>query len=444
MDLLFKLLILLTPVPITWFVYRFLRGQEEKSDDIEANFSNRVKIRIVGVIASYLGVLSLVIFSFFPSLFGFDLKNEATQWNFVIKYQRSKDPNSPIQERSGSIIAGNKAGPSKKIRGLFYTENDISLADERWESDGFIDNETFYIPVALPNVTSKVVGLGSWNREKGRAELRVFSLFQANSHSEPVYGVMTLEKRYPWLLVLLLSLVPLVIIFPLSKVGTLLHNFIDADIKLPIWDGSIKAKLGGATAAYFICFGACYLLFFEGVPQSLATELEMQEQVANRYQGAWYYRLFHAGSSGAVEYAGRINIDTTPEHLNVRGRMTKLWLSRASEYNCYETVQIDKSKLEARNDYEPEYHWTSETTAIVGNTLVTVYKFVGANNENRGVLFATIFDEKSKEGRWSYYDLSDWRPDSWFINNGFIEAFRPEQKNVGAECKRFVLDIGNA
>ena len=219
----------------------------------------------------------------------------------------------------------------------------------------------------------------------------------------------------------------------------------DADFKLPIWDGSIQVKLGGASAAYIVCFSVCYIIFFEGVPKSLATEIKNQEQILKRYNGEWYYRLFHTGGGGYVEYSGQININANVDDLNAHGRMTKLWLSKELEYNCYETVLIEKSKLLLRNDYEPEYHWDSETIALVGNTLVIVYKFVGANNENRGVMFSTLFDEKSTEGRLSYYDLSDWRPDSWFINNGFIEAFRPESndKNITTECKQYVQDIEN-
>ena len=128
-------------------------------------------------------------------MFGVDLKNENIKWNFVIQYQESEDSNSKIWKRSGSFIANNKAGASKKIRGKFDKEQDISLADERWESDGFMGDETFYIPIALPNITSKVVGLGSWNRIEGNAELRVFSLFQLGKAQAPVYGVMTAVKR---------------------------------------------------------------------------------------------------------------------------------------------------------------------------------------------------------------------------------------------------------
>ena len=444
MDIIFKLLVLITPVPVTWFVYRFLREKSKNSDDIQANFSRKIKIRAVGVIASYLAVLSLMVFSFYPSLIGLELKNESEKWDFVIQYQLSSDSNSPKKERSGYLIASNKASGSKVIKGFYKEESDVSLADHRWVSDGFMDNKTFYIPLKLPNISANIVGLGSWNQSEGRAELKIFSLFQEDRNPYPVYGVMILEKRYPWLLLLLMPIVPLLVLFPLSKVGTLVHNFIDADIKLPIWDGSIKAKLSGASAAYLVCFAMSYLVFFEGVPESLSEEIEEQSENLQLYQGKWYYRLFHAGGSGKVEYTGQINIDTKLRDANVKGRMTKTWLSETTKYNCYSSAKINKEKMTRRNDFEPEYHWASESSMLVGNSLITVYKFIGANNENKGVLFSNIFDEHSKESRWSYYDLSDWRPDRWFINNGFIEAFRPTDKDYGDECRDFALKYDDA
>lgn len=444
MDILFKFLILFAPVPVTWFVYRFLQKKGSDNNDLQANLAGSFRIRVIGVIASYLAVFGLVVFSFYPSFLGFELKNETEKWEFVIKYQLSADSISSVIERKGYFFAKNKGNGVKTIKGFYDRYDGISLADERWTADGYMDNDTFYIPIKLPNVRANVVGLGAWNRDEGRAELKVFSLFQENKQFDPVYGVMSLERRYPWLLLLLMPVMPLVILFPLSKVGTLIHNFIDADFKLPVWDGSIKGKLGGASAAYIICFSVGYLIFFEGVPETLSKEIEKQNKVSNLYQGEWYYRLFHAGSDGAVEYTGQIEFSVEQFKVNAKGRMTKTWLSDSTEYNCYTTASINKTKMAQRNDFEPEYHWIGESTMLVGNTLITVYKFVGANNENKGVLFSTVFDSSSKESRWSYYDLSDWRPDKWFINNGFIEAFRPTENNYGGECKQLALHFENS
>lgn len=203
----------------------------------------------------------------------------------------------------------------------------------------------------------------------------------------------------------------------------------------------LRFKTSGLTAIYLAVSAICYIIFFDGLPKSIASDLQTQNKHMNRFDNRWYYKLFHTGGR-FVEYAARMDIDAKKnDAIRVAGRMTKLWLSKHEDFNCYERQVESTSQMSKYSDSEPEYRWKSDVAAVVDGVLVVIYRFVGAKDDNPGVLFASLLDGET-EARWGFYDFSQWRSDEWFINSGFISVFRPnEDSSYESQCRKMINEF---
>jgi hypothetical protein len=430
-DLLFKLVMLLVPLPAVLVLYRYIGDESQNEAAAEGVFGGIVKCRLAGVLVAYLAIEVAIIFSFFPSFIDVKISNEVQKYEFSVEY-RIEDEQKRVLEHRGTLISKSHGGGTRVFDGRFDEAKNLNYNERSWSSEGFLQADMFFIPFYLPNVRQQVMASGSWDRTTATAKLKVFSLFSNDGDSKPIQGQMTLKRVHPWLLLLMLSFIPLFIVYCLSGIGPLVHNVLHLDFKIPILDGNAQVKLGGGVAAYSICFCLAYIVFLEGIPSFSNSELNRQNELLKNYSGEWYFDLYHPKYSVDAEYAGRLKIEgESAENLRTKGRMTTLWLSDKEPYNCYKSAKLKQnSQLKGS---QLEYHWESLASVILGESLVTIYKFTGVPNENIRILYSTVFDAEDSDATWTFYDFQDWRPESWFVNAGYIKAFRPISSELAQE-----------
>lgn len=446
-NLLFKSLLVLAPLPTAVIFYRYLNAQSSDGNNLEGSFGQAISFKFGGTFLTYLLVLFFFVICFYPSYIGLNLQNETTKWQFQIEYRVSANVDAPIQTRSGQLSVTKLPGHAGKFSGWYERQAEIPPDELRWDAEGLFGASHFLIPVHLPNVDRNVAAVGAWDPKEAKATLKLFSLADEETSIEPIYGLMTLKQSLPWAQFFIVFFVPLVVVIGVSRLGELAENVIELKKPFgPLSDmfGNLSMKVAGITSVYVAVAAICYVVFFNGLPRSALAETETYTSAMKRYNETWYYRLFHTGN-GFVDHTARMEVSAEElTGIRVSGRMSALWLAKKEGFNCYETTVESSKQMELYQDWTPELRWKSDIAAIVDGTLIIIYRFIGRQDDNAGVLYASLLDGESK-GRWGFYDFSKWRSDTWTINSGYVAAFRPDDTSkYDDECLAMISKFHQA
>lgn len=211
-SVVFKILVVLGPLPIAVLFYRIADIENSESNTIEGKFSELFTFKFTGAAATYFIALGILVFSFFPSTVGLNLKNEISDWRFDIEYRRSTEPDTEVKSHSGRLQVTKLPGWAGDFSGRFENNPNIPPDETRWDAQGLYGKSRFYIPITLPNIDRKVAAMGSWNSATAKASLKMFSLAEEDATEKPVYGLMTLVQNFPWLQLAVMALVPFVVV----------------------------------------------------------------------------------------------------------------------------------------------------------------------------------------------------------------------------------------
>ena len=171
-EILFKLLILILPLPATLILYRFLGTHK---NDFHGNILGKIKIHATGPVAAYISIFCLLQFSIFPSNFGLNLNSEKTKWEFKLIYSLLENKNQKTKY-SGTLTFINDPGKSIKIIGRY--DEDLPLGENIWRGKGLYDGNNFFFPLSIPNIKQPLLAIGS--REVNNDDI-VLSIFSRDS-----------------------------------------------------------------------------------------------------------------------------------------------------------------------------------------------------------------------------------------------------------------------
>lgn len=430
----FRIALAIVALPIAYLIYK-LTPDEAGRSGAQGRLGSLVRGKLSGSLLTYVGVTLLFVATFMPTILGLDLTSERGRWSFAISFPPEVSESLGHETLKGSLVLRNSQADAVRVVGRFGDQIPNNSIERVWDSEGYYDGENMLIPVKVPGLPTLMHGIGSRELGGGSVELPMFSLYEEYRAETPVYGVMRMNEEHPWINLIILALVPTLIVFVLIKVSPSIASVIHIN-----WSSEagtkIGAKIGGALAMFAVAFTICFLIIFEGLPGAFNSKdaIDAAERTYAPYRGEWYYRLYHDGGTDQ-EYAARMIIQgDVASGFDVVGRMTALWLAKPGEYDCYREAVPDLEEMRRRGATETEFRWHSDFVVLTRSAMIIQYRFFGTANQNPGLLYASLLPGEER-AKWRYFDYADWRPESWFINSGNIDVFKPPTEPPIQECR---------
>lgn len=410
----FTAILFLSPIPVCTFLVRYLGAN---SDSLSGTILGSLKVQIAGVVAVYVLVLGLTFVSVAPETLGLNLPHAPELWDFKL--------NPPYEAKSPPSIRG-----TLFLRSRGGDVSDLSGTAEEGKTFGALrpggvrlkSPQYLFLLLRLPYQTKDLMAFGSTGSEKSVLPMQVASLeTDLNTVTREKPGSLTLSRLWPWSRWFLVTVLPLVVIFILSKIGPLMIRISGEIGALPDpisqWIEGVTVKIGGATAAYFLVVMA--VLFFEvGFPQTLDSANKLSVETCRNVNGRWYFNLFHQYSDSRnviPDYTGSFDVSCTSTDFRVRmsGFANVMFEPRyrySDKTSCYERIQPGKGN----------FQWHSVAAAIVDDTITTIYQ--GDDGEELGVLRGPV--SSGAQQKWIFADFRNFARRNTQVNRGEIIVFR--------------------
>lgn len=416
---LFEIVLFLAPLPTCFVLVRYLRSHR---DELKAKLLGLVQVQAGGVLATYVAVLLLFIAALDPGTLGLNVNYAQSSWNFRLTLP-SEDKPATI---NGVINLANGPRDSLRINGTI-DDTDIDLAFKPGGL-GLQSESQLFIELKLPDQTVDYAAFGHFTSTRNPTTLYVVGLESEASQSASIHpGTMSLERRWPWIKLAVLSVFPIGIVFLLSKIGPL-RATVEGDFeRLPkyikYYMASINLRFAGGSAAYALLF--VLLIFFHlGAPQSLADMDQKSLEQASLISGKWYFYLHHAMPDDEYfppEYTGNLIIDpgTLNGDMKIAGTTNRLFKPSSYRYDdassCYTTTQPGRGGFD----------WDTIASVVVDGQLIAIYRSneSGSGNSELGIFLGTV--RNSEVHNWIFRDFQDInRPDAQ-VNSGDMLVFKP-------------------
>jgi hypothetical protein len=415
-SLVFKALLLLAPVPVCWVLYRYLSAS---TASLSGSLLERLNFQTSGPLAVYFIVLGITSYVVAPEVVERRIAFLDADWSYTLLF---KEDSAHTDHQNGAI---------RIISGPAGTFKALSMHDSHLHVDkGLINNEWLYLNLKGAG-QQKLVAFGPRENDPDRVSLPVYQLpgewvKEASVRTGPLskVGDLVLERQWPFLMLSFVVLLPLTVVFLLSRIGPPLVAKLSGEyIKLASWShipaNRIKLELTGSAAVY-----ALVLLVVGYISYSAGHDFTEQEGIArkscmNKLSGTWYFELssFGSGETARQHFVGKIEIECNEVNgmvqlVNGVGNRTDVQYD--SGKSCYEHVLPPGG-----------ISWKSLVASITEGELLAVFQT--SAGEDTGLLRGKI---DAKQMYWSYYDFRESEHHENARDRGHVVLVRPTENSI--------------
>jgi len=421
MNLLFQGLLFLLPLIPCWVIYKYLKSG---NDRLKATILSSVRVRLYGVVVAYIIILLMSWVVVDAEFLGLNISTASSDWRFTLKTSESKESESTQQ---GVIHVKN--GPGSLIYVTGYVDKGMNEGVIRIKP-GLRNENTLYLPLALPKQRPELVAIGGNSGDRNLFKLDVYTLEVGNAKNPTIYGQIILERNWPWVLLIFVTLMPIVIVVLLSKIGPLIATItatIPAPRAISLLSDKIYIRLGSASAIYMLVYLLVFI-FYVGIPKHLSDQDENSVTQCKKIAGDWFFELYHYYphvQRYAIDYTGKSTVECSTEvnGIFISGSISEihsLTQPYADEKSCFTESQVGSGGQS----------WGTLVAGVVDNNIIGIYtnNLIEVENRDMGLLIMPI--NIAGVGKWSFYDFKESGRKVLSLNFGDMKMYRPSNKRL--------------
>lgn len=410
-SLIFKAFLLLAPVPVCWVLNRYLSAS---SASFSGSILERLHFQTSGPLALYFIVLGITSYMVSPEILQQRAILVDSDWSYNLSLN---DPTFDSNNKQGSLrITSGSIGSFQ----AWSRENNNLFTDK-----GLLNDQWVYLP--LQDVSQlRLVAFGARGNDLDRLHLPVYQLppewiNETKPRGNPLgkVGTLSLEREWPFLMLVYVVVLPLVVVYLLSRIGLpLVAKITGEDLNIINWSkmpiNRIKLELTGAAAAY-----ALVLLVVGYMTHTTGADMSVREAAAskvcmNELQGTWYFELTSNVDKNKtrLDHVGKVNVECSKDNgiiQLVNGVGNRADVQHEANNSCYEYVLS-----------EGGFSWRSLVAKVEGKDMFAIFQT--SAGEDTGLLQGKV---DSKQMRWDFYDFRETQHHEKALDRGHLILVRP-------------------
>lgn len=380
MHIVFLVLLLLSPLPGCFALYRYLN---RKAPEFVGRFLKGVKIKLSGGLILYVLILFLEIIFLCPDLIHLDVDNSRQRWHYdVLLSSVASDHNlQATGELQLQQYAGNVVMVTGLSRGVLDGIPKVGLRDHRY----------IYFPISRglsPSLEMPpLVAFGVFH--KTQMNLSVYSLSTNDTaHLNVWHGDMRLVRVWPFYYLWLAAFLPVLVVMALDYLGVWLSQsrllmIKGRKTKDPSW---FRLEFHGAIVTYFVVLSVVLIYANNGVPEFYCEHRDIAKQHCERFAGKKYFKAHvHSMNHKVAPFT------TFGQFTTVCGKEITQAYVQGITYHVY---GVDGQPMETQ-----DLGWRTILTGIDKSQLFGIYDF-GAAVSRTGLV---IGDIDSRSGSYDFY-----------------------------------------